>query len=106
MNRNHRGKAVFTSALAKHAMGLGLLLPLGFSLFYPAPAHPIGGQNEIRIRRLTFTVKTGNDDLRGGNDNLNVGVNFRDGNVQFKPNVNRGQRWPDNTTQTFSIGLE
>src|SRR4029453_4104389 len=25
---------------------------------------------------------------------------------QLKLNLNRGQRWPDNTTQTFDIGLE
>lgn len=96
----------FISSFAKRAARLGLLLLFACCWSYPVSAHLNPGQKGNLIRRLTFTVKTGNDDLRGGNDNLNVGINFRDGNVQFKPNVNRGQRWPDNSTQTFSIGLE
>ena len=88
----------------------GFILLLACFLFSPAQAQKRGGQlHPLRaeiVRRLTFIVKTGNDDLRGGEDNLNVAINFRDGNVQVKPNVNRGQRWPDNTTQTFDIGLE
>ena len=59
-----------------------------------------------QVRRLIFTVKTDDDDLRGGDDNLNVGIHFRDGNVQWKPNVNRGQSWEENTTETFDIALE
>ena len=50
-------------------------------------------------------VVEGSADLRGGNDNLNVVVNFRDGTKQLMPNVNKGQRWADNTTQTFNISL-
>jgi hypothetical protein len=53
-----------------------------------------------------FTVKTGDDDLRGGGDNLDVSINLRDGNFQFKPNVNHGQRWADNTTEMFEIALQ
>jgi len=58
------------------------------------------------VRSLIFTVKTADDDLRGGDDNLNVAVNFRDGNVQTKPNVNRGESWPNNTTREFDIQLQ
>ncbi len=56
--------------------------------------------------KLIFTVKTADDDLRGGDDNLNVVVNFRDGNVQAKPNVNRGETWPNNATREFDIELQ
>src|SRR5262245_45916002 len=59
-----------------------------------------------KVRHLIFTVKTADDDLRGGNDNLNVVVNFRDGNMQSKPNVNRGETWPNNTTREFDLELQ
>src|SRR5215510_10166574 len=59
-----------------------------------------------QVRRLIFTVKTADDDLRGGDDNLNVGIHFQDGNVQWKPNVNRGQSWEENSTETFDIALD
>src|SRR5215813_1865825 len=59
-----------------------------------------------QVRRLIFRVKTADDDLRGGDDNLNVGIHFRDVNVQWKPNVNRGQTWEENSTETFDIGLD
>ncbi len=96
---NHSTKErMFTSPL-KRAIRLALLSLLACFFFYPALAQ---GQ----VRRLIFTVKTGDDDLRGGNDNLNVVVNFRDGNVQLKPNVNHGQRWADNTTESFDIDLQ
>ena len=85
---------------------LVFLFLFGCLLSGAPPAQAKNGPDKDLVRRLTFTVKTGNDDLRGGNDNLNVGINFRDGNVQFAPNVNQGQRWPDNSTQTFSISLE
>jgi len=58
------------------------------------------------VRRLIFTVETADDDLRGGDDNLNVGIHFLHGNVQFKPNVNRGQSWQEHTTETFDIAIE
>ncbi len=92
--------------LRRQASELSLLLLLVCFLLYPAPAHANPGQNSGQVRRLIFTVKTADDDLRGGNDNLNVVVNFRDGNIQAKPNVNRGQTWPNNTTREFDIELQ
>ena len=89
---------MFTSSLMRKALRLSLLSILTCCFFWPALAQ---GQ----VRRLIFTVKTADDDLRGG-DNLNVGIHFRDGNVQWKPNVNRGQTWGENTTQQFDIGLQ
>jgi len=89
---------LFISFLVRKALRLSLLSILTCCFFWPALAQ---GQ----VRRLIFTVKTSDDDLRGG-DNLNVGIHFRDGNVQWKPNVNRGQTWGENTTQQFDIGLQ
>src|SRR5262245_7548076 len=48
---------------------------------------------------------TGADDLRGGNDNVNVEVFLRAGApLRFK-NVNGGQRWKNNSTNTISQTL-
>ena len=57
------------------------------------------------VRELEFIFKTGNDDLRGGNDNVGVTINFTDGSTQFAPNLNQGQRWPDETTHGASVLL-
>ncbi|MEP6635081.1 MAG: hypothetical protein ABJB97_00045 [Acidobacteriota bacterium] len=99
MKHNCAHQETFTSSLARAALRLGLLAIVACGFFWPTTAQ---GQ----VRRLIFTVKTADDDLRGGNDNLNVGIHFRDGNVQWKPNVNRGQSWGENTTETFDIALE
>ena len=111
MNRNHKLKGRFTSVLVS-CFRLALLLLLIFSLFSSALAQERGRQEKqrhpggVRVRMLSFTVRTSDDDLRGGNDNLNVGINFRDRNLQFKPNVNRGRSWGENSTQTFDISLQ
>jgi hypothetical protein len=57
------------------------------------------------VRELEFIFKTGNDDLRGGNDNVGVTINFTDGSTQFAPNLNQGQRWPDESTHEASVLL-
>ena len=57
------------------------------------------------IKRLWFTIKTGDDDLRGVNDNLNLTIHFRDGKTQQDNNANEGQRWPDNTSHEFHVDL-
>lgn len=57
------------------------------------------------IRNIYATFRTGGDDLRGGNDNLNVTVNYRDGGFQTFTNVNRGARWVDNYEETVHLVL-
>lgn len=57
------------------------------------------------IRTMVFTVETADDDLRGGNDNLNVSINLGDGSQQWTRNVNHGQSWGNQTTHTFAIDL-
>ena len=109
MNRNQACKEIFRSSLSDR-VHVELLLLASF-VFLSLPVQNRESISPVRrpgpvVRRLNFIIKTGNDDLRGGNDNLNVAINFRDGNVQLKPNVNAGQRWPDDTTQEFTIGLE
>jgi hypothetical protein len=57
------------------------------------------------VKKLWFTIQTGDDDLRGVNDNLNVTVRFRDEQTQRMANVNGGQRWADHTRHTFEVDL-
>jgi hypothetical protein len=79
---------------------------LGCCLFHAAFVFPIAAQGGLMVSRLEFTIKTGGDDLRGGNDNLNVAIHFRNGAVQLKQNVNDGRSWGNNTVHGFSIVLE
>ena len=57
------------------------------------------------VRELLLEFRTGSDDLRGGNDNLDVTVNFEGAGPQVVENVNGGRRWTDNYNQTIVIRL-
>lgn len=57
------------------------------------------------IRHLYVEFATGKDDLRGGNDNVSITVQYADGTSQSFPNVNNGARWVDNSWQTVHIEL-
>jgi hypothetical protein len=57
------------------------------------------------VRQLLLTIKTGGDDLRGRNDNVNVTVNYRGEPPQHVNNINGGRRWIDNYSQTVPIRL-
>jgi len=46
---------------------------------------------------ITAVLRTGTDDLRGGNDNLNLIVLLRDENRLRFDNVNDGSRWENNS---------
>lgn len=59
-----------------------------------------------KINRLLVTIKTGGDDLRGGNDNVHLHIYFNDGTSQTLLNANKRQRWPDNNDQTFEVFLD
>ena len=57
------------------------------------------------MRELQLRVYTGGDDLRGGSDNLNILVQFKDGSKQVFNNVNKGTRWGNNTVKTVTLTL-
>jgi hypothetical protein len=57
------------------------------------------------VGMLNLRITTGNDDLRGGNDNLNVEVHFANGDMQTVTNVNKGANWPNQSVNTVSINL-
>jgi hypothetical protein len=70
------------------------------------PARPdVSCPAENQVNKLVFTFWTGDDDLRGGNDNLNITIHFADGTTQFEPNVNHGQRWADGSTKGTEVLL-
>lgn len=58
-----------------------------------------------RTRELLLDFGTGNDDLRGGNDNLDVIVDFADGRSQTFTNVNRGVQWNNWSSNTIALRL-
>lgn len=53
------------------------------------PAYAADG----RLHELIITCQTGDDDLRGGKDNLNLTVNLTDGTSTTYENINLGARW-------------
>ena len=60
------------------------------------PADPV-------IPGITLLMRTGGDDLRGGDDNVNATVGFSDGTTQTFYNVNRGRRWADQCTTSVYL---
>jgi hypothetical protein len=67
------------------------------------PAAGCPSNNEVV--KISFTFWTSDDDLRGGNDNLNITVLFADGTNQPAPNVNHNQNWPNGSTKGAEILL-
>ncbi len=53
---------------------------------------------------LRFTVATGNDDLRGGRDNVRALIYLHGRTITRQLNQ-RGMRWADNTTHVVNIAL-
>jgi hypothetical protein len=66
----------------------------------PNPAYP----NDGTVRELILSFHTGADDLRGGNDNINLTLDL-DGGNQFYPNINLAARWLPNYTETARVIL-
>lgn len=58
-----------------------------------------------KVQELLLEIRTGGDDLRGGNDNLNVHVTLKNGTRETYPNVNKGGRWIGNYTETVPLKL-
>jgi hypothetical protein len=61
--------------------------------------------NDALIRELLIEIKTGGDDLRGGNDNVSIIVNYADGTNDIYSNVNKSARWIDNYCETVALTL-
>jgi hypothetical protein len=62
-------------------------------------------EESVVIDKLELTFDTGNDDLRGGNDNVNVSVGFEGGGTQSWSSVNGGSRWEDQSNHVVTLNL-
>lgn len=58
-----------------------------------------------KVHELLLEVGTGGDDLRGGNDNVNVTINFADGTYQTINNINKSNNWGGNSTKYVTLPL-
>lgn len=83
-----------------------LLTACGVFLGSAAYAQNGGGSaSSCTVTGLRLRIATSNDDLRGGQDNLNIVVYFTSGGYQLAPNVNHSQNWPNNSVNTVDISL-
>lgn len=69
-------------------------------LLFTSAAH-----SQLHQRQLIVEFHTGGDDLRGGNDNLNVVVLRQHAAPQRLANVNHGHKWPNNSTNAIFIDV-
>lgn len=95
-------------------LGKGVNVPIASSGFHrftgsnpslDINAQPAGCPSGNQVARISFTFLTADDDLRGGNDNLNVTILFADGSNQATPNVNHSQNWPNGSTKGAEVLL-
>lgn len=66
---------------------------------------PGGNAGSCTVTQLRMRFATSDDDLRGGQDNLNIFIYFAGGGYQFARNVNQGQNWPNNSVNMVDIQL-
>ena len=70
----------------------------------PVVANPVTTTDGL-VHQILLEIRTGNDDLRGGSDNLNITLNFNTKSPQYFPNINKGARWIGNYTVSVPITL-
>jgi len=99
---------------SKHALISGTLVITGFAQATPPSRavllHPQSGTllrpaAGCSVGMLNLRITTGNDDLRGGKDNLTVEIHYANGDMQTAANVNKGANWPNQSVNTVSINL-
>lgn len=62
--------------------------------------------NDEKVHELLIEICTGNDDLRGGNDNVHATINFKDGTSETFQNINGMTRWIDHYIETVPLRLK
>lgn len=62
--------------------------------------------NDGLVHELVLAFATGGDDLRGGNDNVNVLINLMDGRQENHRNINLGARWINDYTNNAEVVLD
>ncbi len=58
------------------------------------------------VYRLVVKCQTGDDDLRGGGDQVSFKVKYQNGKYDNFPNANLSQRWPDRSTSNVELNLK
>ena len=76
------------------------------SLALLASAYAFGQAGTCAASKLVFQFTTGADDLRGGNNNLNVEVHFADHSLQVVKNLNQGLTWGGKSFNTVNVPLQ
>ncbi|NOZ11915.1 MAG: hypothetical protein GXP09_12870 [Gammaproteobacteria bacterium] len=80
--------------------------PTGFWLIWPLLAlFFIGSSASAAITALELVIQTGNDDLRGGNDNVNASILLRNGSQLRFDNINKSKRWANGSQHTVRLNL-
>lgn len=69
------------------------------------PVNPPIIENPNPRKTIYAFISTGKDDLRGGNDNLNITVVYNDGSKQFFPNINRSATWVPKYVEAIPLVL-
>lgn len=95
----------FVGATATPIKTVGFHRFTGSDKVFAIPIHDAPPVVAGQVSQMTFEIRTGGDDLRGGNDNLNISVLFADGRTQVESNANNSERWADNTTHKLNIVL-
>lgn len=66
---------------------------------------PVASVTACTVTQLRLKLATGSDDLRGGQDNLNIIIYFTTGGYQVARNVNQSNSWPNNSVKVVYISL-
>ena len=67
---------------------------------------PGGNAGSCTVTQLRMTFATGDDDLRGGRDNLNIVVYFTNRTSQIALNVNGSNPWHNNSVNLVPIDIK
>jgi len=71
----------------------------------PPNINPDRFPNDGKIRGLAVEFRTGNDDLRGGNDTVNISLEYHGTRGQTFSNVNSSKRWIGNSSEWVRLDL-
>jgi len=71
----------------------------------PPNINPDRFPNDGKIRGLAVEFRTGNDDLRGGNDTVGILLEYHGTRVQAFSNVNSSKRWIGNSSEWVRLDL-
>src|SRR5690349_2832460 len=78
-----------------------------FTSVNPQLVLPIAVVSPGKANQLELTIKTGDDDLKGGgNNNANVKIYFKDGHTQNVTDINSGRNWPNGSIHTKTVTLD